>query len=254
MVMMLMLFMLMLMLLMLMVMTRRWGVFAPRGNQLQINSCHGASAFLALGVTPVHTCLPTLNALMYILVHVYTLTCQLIHMALHKRIHLRARRIMLYTCSRVWLSLKAATWLEVAFDWNREKVDQWVLAASARWGDGGQKGGEGVLWARSWKTHPSGAKKLRLCWDIINFSVKLKITFKKTIFIWLLAFSAIFFSQLLWQDEISSQCIFFLFWWDQISLPQISGFSRCSLPKFSGFEGFHYLNFQGFQGFPYLNF
>ena len=52
-------------------------------------------------------------------------------------------RIMLYTCSRVWLSLKAATWLEVAFDWNREKVDQWVLAASARWGDGGQKGGVG---------------------------------------------------------------------------------------------------------------
>ena len=56
-VMMFMLFMLMLMLFMLMVVTKRWGVFAPRGNQLQINSCHGASAFLARGVTHVHTCL-----------------------------------------------------------------------------------------------------------------------------------------------------------------------------------------------------
>ena len=153
-VMMFMLFMLMLMLFMLMVVTKRWGVFAPRGNQLQINSCHGASAFLARGVTHVHTCFPTLNVLMCILVHLYTLTCQLIHMALHKRINLRARRIMLYTCSRVWLSLKAATWLEVAFDWNREKVDQWVLAASARWGMGvrgitvpSRWGRGGALWA-----------------------------------------------------------------------------------------------------------
>ena len=147
-VMIVMLFMLMLMmfmLFMLMVMTKRWSVFAPRGNQLQINSCHGALAFLARGVTHVHTCLPTLNVLiMCILVHVYTLTCLLIHMALHKCIHLRALRIILYTCSRVWLSLKAATWLEVAFDWNREKVNQWVLAASARWGMGVRGGGGGV--------------------------------------------------------------------------------------------------------------
>ena len=81
-VMIVMLFMLMLMmfmLFMLMVTTKRWSVFAPRGNQLQINSCHGALAFLARGVTHVHTCLPILNVLMCILVHVYTLTCLLIH-------------------------------------------------------------------------------------------------------------------------------------------------------------------------------
>ena len=241
MVMMLMLFMLMLMLLMLMVMTRRWGVFAPRGNQLQINSCHGASAFLARGVTHVHTCLPTLNVLMCILVHLYTLTCQLIHMALHKRINLRARRIMLYTCSRVWLSLKAATWLEVAFDWNREKVDQWVLAASARWGDGGQKGGEGGR-----RYYGLGAEKLTLQVQKNSGYVEISSIF---LWSWKLPLKRLF-SYDFWPFVPS----FFLNFSDKTKFHHNAYFS-CSggikFPylKFQGFQGVHYLNFQGLKVF-----